>query len=346
MKRSNKKLSTQVKERSKKAPESKPEYDGNIGTVISTGSTLLDLAISGGHIRGGGIPSGIMVEIFGPSMSGKTVLLCEIAGAIQRQGGQVMFHDPEARLNQQFAKLFGMDTNEIIYSTPDTIPEVFKSIRGWEPEPEDKVHGAFTDSLAALSTEMEMEDKDGMGMRRAKEFSEECRKTCRILAKKNLLVVCSNQVRQNVGAGPYEPKTSTPGGVSIGFYCSLRLHCKSTKKIKQEETIVGKEVKRIIGVGTQIEVAKNSVWEPFRIAPVTILFKYGIDDIRDSLKFIKTHTRNKVYALNCIGKLSNSIDRAIRHVEEDSLEQALRDEVIDLWLEIESKFKQERKPKR
>jgi hypothetical protein len=33
--------------------------------VISTGSTLLDLAISGNRIHGGGLPGGIMVEIFG-----------------------------------------------------------------------------------------------------------------------------------------------------------------------------------------------------------------------------------------------------------------------------------------
>ena len=31
--------------------------------LISTGSTLLDLAIAGGRSKGGGIPGGIMVEI-------------------------------------------------------------------------------------------------------------------------------------------------------------------------------------------------------------------------------------------------------------------------------------------
>ena len=57
------------------------EYEGHFsGNNISTGSTLADLAISGGRIRGGGLPSGILVEIFGPSGSGKTVLLSEIAG--------------------------------------------------------------------------------------------------------------------------------------------------------------------------------------------------------------------------------------------------------------------------
>ena len=39
--------------------------------MVSTGSTLLDLAISGTRVRGGGYPGGILVEIFGASGTGK-----------------------------------------------------------------------------------------------------------------------------------------------------------------------------------------------------------------------------------------------------------------------------------
>ena len=130
------KLSSQVKNHLSKKIEPPVEYDGNTEIMISTGSTLLDLAVSGGRIRGGGIPGGILVEIFGPSSSGKTVLLCEIAGGVQRQGGHVMFCDPEARLNKQFAHIFGLETNKIEYTTPDTVPEVFKPVRKWKPKPE------------------------------------------------------------------------------------------------------------------------------------------------------------------------------------------------------------------
>jgi len=207
------KLSRQVRAKVSKKPEKKQEYDGDTTKMISTGSTLLDLAISGGRVRGGGMPAGILVEIFGPASSGKTVLLSEIAGAIQRQKGDVMFHDPEARLNKQFARIFDLDTDEMNYSTPDTVPEVFKAVRKWVPEGEG-IHGVFADSLAALSTDMEMEKDEGdkMGMRRAKEFSEELRKTCRVLSKNNYLMVCSNQIRQNLDAGPYGQRYKSPGG--------------------------------------------------------------------------------------------------------------------------------------
>ena len=59
-------LNEQIKRHSRKTTRKK-KYDGSLETVVSTGSTLLDLAISGGRIRGGGIPTGILMEIFGPS---------------------------------------------------------------------------------------------------------------------------------------------------------------------------------------------------------------------------------------------------------------------------------------
>lgn len=346
MKRVNK-ISQQVKAHSQKRILPKKEYEGSETLRVSTGSTLLDLAISGGRFRGGGIPGGILVEIFGPSGAGKTVLLCEIAGAVQRQGGEVLFKDPEARLNKQFARMFDLNPDIIDYSTPDTVPEVFKSVREWTPTSKKKINGAFADSLAALSTDLEMTNTDGdkMGMRRAKEFSEQCRLTCRELAEKNLLMVCSNQVRQNADAGPYGQKFASPGGMAIGFYASLRLRCMGAIKIKEEKTIAGKKVKKVIGVETQIEVFKSSIWKPYRTAPITIIFDYGVDDIRSNLQFIKSMTTNTQYTVSgeALGK---SMESAIEAVEDEGLEEVLKEEVIDLWEEIESKFEKERKPKR
>ncbi len=337
-------LSEQVK---KKTTKQKEEQDGDFGKVISTGSTLLDLAISGGRVRGGGIPRGILVEIFGPSGSGKTVLLSELAGGVQRQGGEIMFHDPEARINTQFAKLFGLELKEKDYLMPDTVTEVFKAVRKWAPEDEGVVHGIFADSLAALSTNMEMDNDEGdkMGQRRAKEFSEELRKTCRLLKQKNYLMVCSNQIRQNMDAGPYGQKYRAPGGMAMEFYSSLRLRTKINEKIKEKRTIAGKEVTRIVGVEIEVEVVKSSIWKPYRTAPVTILFDYGIDDIRQNLQFIKESTKATTYMLGG-ENIGRSLTDAIKFVEDERVEYVLRDEVITLWEEIESKFESDRKPKR
>jgi len=343
-----KKLSDQVKSYANRKSEPEEPYRGNTEAMISSGSTLLDLAISGGRVRGGGIPSGILVEIFGPASSGKTVMLCEIAGAVQRQGGEILFRDPEARLNKEFARLFGLDINEIKYSRPRTVPEMFEPLRTWNPEPEGIIHGMFGDSLAALSTNWELEDKDAYGLRRAREFSEEMRKICVTIREKNFLVVCSNQIRENIDAGPYGQKYIAPGGKAIGFYSSLRLRCGSPQKIKKKAKIAGKEITKVIGVRTEVEVFKSSVWEPYHTAPLYIIFDYGIDDIRANLQYIKDMTGTKMYEFED-SKLKKesfkSLDEACQAIEETGLEQELKRQVINLWEEVEAKFKQERKPK-
>lgn len=341
-------LITQVKRRVNTEIKEKPALDGHFtGNNISTGSTLLDLAISGGRVWGGGLPGGVLVEIFGPSGSGKTVLLSEIAGDIQRKGGDVKFHDPEARLNKQFAQMFGLNLKESNYHQPDTVPEVFETVRSWSPEgKEDIIHGIMADSLAALSTDMEMEKKEGdkMGMRRAKEFSEELRKTCRILKQNNYLMVCSNQVRINVDGGQFSPKYTTPGGEAIAFYSSCRLKTKIVDKIKRKKKFHGEEVTRIVGVEIEVEVFKNSIWKPYHVAPVTIIFDYGIDDIRQNLQFIKDYSNKAVYTMGS-ETLDKSMEESIKMIEEGGWEDRLKQEVILLWNKIESQFDSNRKPK-
>ena len=61
--------------------------------MVSSGSTLLDLAISGGRVRGGGIPGGIVVEVFGPPGAGKTVFLSELAASVEHRGGDFKIGD-------------------------------------------------------------------------------------------------------------------------------------------------------------------------------------------------------------------------------------------------------------
>lgn len=349
MKRKAAPLSKQMQTASKTKPTRKERpYKGNDELMISTGSTLLDLAISGGRKRGGGIPTGIFVEVFGPKSAGKTVLLCELAGAVQRQGGEVMFKDPEARLNAQFARMFDLDIKTVNYDTPNTVPEVFAPIRTWEVKDEKKINGIFADSLAALSTDLEMDKEEGdkMGMRRAKEFSEELRKTCRILQKRNLLLVGTNQIRVKTDAAQFGEKYTVPGGEAPAFYASLRLQFKYTTKITRKKKIHGKEVKKVIGVQSTIFVEKSSVWQPYNEATLTILFDYGIDDIRENLQYIKNYTSNKIYTLNG-ESLSKSMEESIAIIEERGQPaiDSLKNEVIDLWHEIEQKFKINRQRK-
>ena len=338
--------------------------------VISTGSTLLDLAVSGGRVRGGGVPGGIVMEIFSLPGLGKTALLIEMLASAQLKGGDVHIDDPEARLDQEYAEIYGAKITEENYARPNTVSEIFKSIWSWKPEPKEKdaICLRAADSLAALSTDMELKEEDGdkRGQRRAKEFSEGLRKTCRLIANKNWLIACTNQIR--TGDGGYR---TTPGGWAMNFYSSLRIEIstaypdtskimrketlynvdeekekgkKRGKKLKGEEEKKGKNViEKQIGIRSVCKVVKSSLDDPFREADIYILFGHGISDIWGNLQYLKDMTGTTRYV--AVNKEFQSIDKAIKHIEDNNLEKELRENVINLWEEIQRKFNVERKKK-
>jgi recombination protein RecA len=308
---------------------------------ISTGSTLLDLCISGKVIYGGGLPGGNLVEIYGPSGAGKTSLIAELAASCANKGGDTLFLDPEARLNQEYSRIYGMELLEENYMRPDTVTEMFEIMWNWKPRQTIAINGIFADSLAALSTKMEMEEEDKYGMRRAKEFSEGLRKTCRLLANSNWVVVCSNQLRE----GP--SGETTPGGRAIPYYSSLRIRigppAQGAKIVKTVTLSNGKKAEKIIGIRSNCIIKKSSLDDPFRTCMVSIIFGYGIDDIRENLQYIKDNLGLKTY--KAIDKEFQSSEKAIAHIEENNLQQDLKNEVISLWTEIEEKFKVDRRRK-
>jgi len=340
-----KKISQQIKDRAS------TEKRGRLTTqrdavFVSTGNTLLDLAISGNINREGGLKGGIIVEVFGPESSGKTVLLCEIAGQIQREGGDMLYKDPEARLDRDFAKLFGVNIPDANYSTPKTVTELFGSIKDWKSSPEKKgaINAIFVDSLAALSTTMEMGEKgDKTGMRRAKEFSAELRKISVVVRDNNYLIVCSNQIREVVGATAFQEKTSTPGGKGIPFYSSVRIKFNKPSKIKKVKKIRDVKQTKVIGDLVKVVVYKNSLDVKWREANIYMMYNYGVDDIRGNLEYIKENTKAETYNVN--GENFSTINSAIKYIEDNNAEQILKDTVIDLWNEIENAFYDERKPK-
>lgn len=313
--------------------------------LISTGCTLLDLVISGGRIRGGGMPTGIMVEISGKSGSGKTAVAVEIAASVQAKQGRVKILDPEGRLDQAYAEMYGADLKDPKrYHRPNTVLEVFANhVYNWDRDSYDGVDLIVCDSAAALSTEMEMEDRDKMGMLRAKSFSEGCRKSARIIADKNRIFIWTNQVRDGDNGS-----VVTPGGNAIPFYSSLRLQMKPaypTSKILKKVKVGSKdkEVEKTIGILSEVVVIKSSVDDPFRKITIPIMFGFGIDDIRSNLQYCKDMSGEATF--DALTKKFQGMEQAIAHIEENGLEAELREKTIDIWEAIEDQFKAERKRK-
>jgi recombination protein RecA len=346
------KLSDQVEKKVSKKEEKeegasfKP-YEGNFEQMISTGSTLFDLAISGGRVRGGGIPSGIIMELSALPSMGKSATLCEIGGDVERKGGETKPMDPEGRLSSTFAQIFDYNLPQDQIEMPETPFDVFNIMREWKPKDKNKINCILVDSSAALVSDLELENKKDEYSRRSKLFSQELRKSARPIKKNNYLMVFSNQLRENVGALPGQDKYYTPGGQAFDFYASLRVRYTKMKnhEMKHEETIAGKKVEETIGIKVQAKIFKSSVWKPYRTAPLYIIFDYGIDDIRANLEYYKKYTGATMFYAGK-KKLHQGIEDSIRKVEEEGLEEQLREAVIDLWEEIDKKFQTNRKKKK
>jgi RecA/RadA recombinase len=328
----------EIASESKEAPEKKIPI--RFEKVVSTGSTLLDLAISGKRKRGGGLPAGILVEIAGPSGAGKTTVLMEIAASTQYHGGSVRTRDPEARLDEEYHEMHGLDITSKLYdyARPNTVKELFTDLWDWEPNNPDAINLFLADSVAALSTDMEMEDEDKRGQRQAKEFSQSLRKSARKIGESDKLVVFANQLR----VGEFGEVTAC--GKAIEYYASLRIRVRKGKDLEvTKKNKAGKDFTHVVGIISNCYIQKSTVDVPYRTAPIHIVFNRGIDDVSANLQWYKDAMRDTTY--DAIDKSYKGLAPAVRYIEENNLEKKLRRRVIDLWEEIEDLFKEERKPK-
>lgn len=348
-----KKLADEVQEVAEQEPD-----NGSFGYTpsdsdifVSTGCTLLDLAISGGRVRGGGIPGGVMVELYGGPGAGKTALAMEIAASTQHKGGEVEVADPEARLDHEYSRVYGVELSADNYSRPDLVMDVKNErgkvteeglesiIKNWDPQSLDCINLLVADSIAALSTAMEMGKGDKRGQKKAKDLHALCRTTARLISKDNRLVVFTNQLT----AGDWGE--DSPGGVAIKFYASLRVQIKQKVKIApKKKNDAGKEISKVVGIESECFIKKSSIDDPFRSCPMYLMFGSGIDDIRGNLQYCKDMTKASNY--DCLdGKTYVAINAATKYIEEKNLESELRDKTIDIWEQNEKLFKTIRKKK-
>jgi len=320
-----------------KAPPQKL-HQSRFDKVLSTGSTLLDLAISGGRVRGGGLPAGIYVEYFGPPSCGKTLLLIENAGSILKQGGEVHYDDGERRFDKEYSRIMGVNIPEENYTQSHTVIDLMDNFKEWSPESKE-INGFFEDSIASLSSDWEMEDKDEYGMRKAKLLHKFFRTNKTSIEKNNWIVAYSNQT---IG-GP--SGDDTPGGKAIKYWSSLRIrigpHPKN-KWLKATHTMPSKyKAEKKFGRRSMCRVIKSSCDDEGREAPISIVYGYGVDDLRENLQYNKEVTCSDKF--DCVSKEFSRIEMAIEYVEESDLVGKIREKTIDLWEEIEQAFKDKRK---
>ena len=83
----------------------------DVNDWVSTGSTVLDLAIS--NRPNGGLPVSKIVEITGLEQSGKSLLASHVIANTQKKDGVAVYIDTESSLNSQFLQAIGVDVEKM-----------------------------------------------------------------------------------------------------------------------------------------------------------------------------------------------------------------------------------------
>lgn len=313
----------------------------------STGCTVLDLAIA--NRLPGGVPIGRIIHAFGGGATAKTVCGITVLGYAQRSGKIAHLADIEHTLDTHFASLYGLDCSDekLILSHPQTLEEMFDDYVGGiiypdgkkvqkskKPKMDDKPKVIVIDSVSALPSETELTEnmKDGTyGVTRAKQMSKGFRKYIFPLATSNTTLFCIDQTRDNVGQ-LFGNKEVTSGGRALEFYSSVQVYLKHDSNIVNSKKVT-------IGVWIKFRIVKNKVAPPFREGRFKILFDYGMDDIGSNLYFLSAQklgekeAKNKMTKFELFGE-SRQLGLWTKYIEDNNLEENLRQEVQKVWKEI------------
>jgi len=276
---------------------------------LDMGYPLINKILSGHFDKG--LPYGYMAEIFGPSASGKTLIMTMAMIAAQRAGGVAVLVDWERAFRVEFAAEMGLNIEYPYF--------VHLKSKTWESgnmealavathlrekkliPPEAPIVIGY-DSIAAAIPRSKMYDSKGklkpLDETTMNDTTALARATSATLpsvvqwfAELNVVGIFLNQVRTKPGV-TYGDPSYTPGGISPAYFSATRLSI-TQKKVMIE---VG-GVKEFKGREISMECVKSKNTRPFQCADLRLVY-----DERDKASF--DFTTGMINHLLDIGKLT------------------------------------------
>ena len=251
---------------------------------IPTGSHMLDLIIS--NRANGGWPVGKVCELSGEESTGKSFLADLALINTQKMGGLAILFDTESSRDIDWMKRMGMDLDKLLYFQPDYVEDLFEMLEGiitkLDSGNKDKIVTIVVDSIAGIKAKGEAAVEYGATPKiaeKARLISMAMRRITPMVAKMNVCLLFTNQLRTNIGV-MFGDKWTTPGGKAIPFHSSVRVRL--TNKGKEVDNASG----TLSAVGVNAKVTKNRCAIPQRVIHFMIHFNEGIRDYEDWVDFL------------------------------------------------------------
>ena len=268
---------------------SDPDLVADIKKWVPTGCDMLDLAIS--NRPNAGWPVGRIIEITGLEASGKSLLAAYALKSTQQQGGLGIYIDTEAATSREYLQAIGVDIEKLVYIPLEALEDIFDSIEATiakvRKASKDVLVTIVVDSIMGATTKKELEGehgKDGYATEKAIVLSKAMRKITNMLARQNVCLILTNQLRVRMGVSFGDPY-GTSGGKAVAFHSSVRIRLKSLGQIKMKLN----GVDQVIGIKTRAIVQKNRLGPPLKSVDYDIYFESGIDNYGSWLETLKTY---------------------------------------------------------
>ena len=237
---------------------------------LDAGDRALNGALGSAEL---GIPFGRILELYGPTSHGKTMLALHLARRAQEAGAAVVWLDLENSYDDGWAARQGIDATRVhvlrvqtgrfgkatgdsrLQSAEELFLEAEELVKLLHGRDDDWRGLVVVDSVAAILVEDEA--KAGVAdqnmrtsLSLARFLGPLLRRWAALCLNYRATMVCINQIRENPSAMFGNPEY-TPGGRSLPFYASIRAE---VRRVKQGRLV---SLGKLVGLRGRIKNVKN-----------------------------------------------------------------------------------------